>query len=212
MSFMLWIDGVGGYWVCLADSVVLGQPGPAGGADVPILGDLARRHARVRRDAEGYSIEPLRDVRLDARPLTGPAALTDGARIDLGAKVRLVFRRPHGLSASARLEFASAHRTHPPADGVLLMADALVLGPNRHSHVVCRAWPREVVLYRAGERLFCRSSGPIEIDGAECRDRGPVTRHSRISGEGFSFSLEAMDLTRSSPAFGPPGSSEDATC
>jgi hypothetical protein len=188
---MLWIDGVGGYWVCTADQVVIGQPG-SGGADVPILGDLARRHARLRRDAEGYSIEPVRDVRLDGRPLLGPALLSEGARIELGAMVQLVFRRPHGLSASARLEFASVHRTQPRADGVLLMADTLVLGPTRHCHVVCRTWPGEVMLYRAGERLFCRSCCTLEIDGANCRDRGPVTLHSRIAGEGFSFSLEAI--------------------
>ncbi len=48
------------------------------------------------------------------------------------------------------------------------------------------------MLYRADERLFCRSSCPLEIDGIRCRDRGPVTFHSRIAGEGFAFSLEAI--------------------
>lgn len=195
MSFMLWIDGVGGYWVSTAERVVIGQPSGAGGVDVPILGDLARQHARIRRDAEGYTIEPVREVRLDARPLSGPAALADGARIDLGSKVQLVFRRPHGLSATAGLEFASGHRTYPSADGVLLMADTLILGPSRQSHVVCRDWPSEVVLYRAHERMFCHSAGPLEIDGTECHDRGPVTLSSRVSGEGFSFSLEAISGT-----------------
>lgn len=191
MSFMLWVDGVGGYWVTTADSVTLGQPGP-GGADVPILGDLARQHARIRRDAEGYAIEALRDVRLDARPLTGAAPLADGMRIELGSRVRLLFRRPHGLSATARLEFASAHRTHPRSDGVLLMSDSLVLGPGRQCHVVCRHWPQEVLLYRTDEQMYCRTTGPLEIDGTVCRDRGPVGCRSRVSGEGFSFSLEPL--------------------
>jgi hypothetical protein len=189
--FMIWIDGVGGYWVTMADSVMFGQPGPDG-ADVPIMGDLARKHARIRRDAEGYSVEPVRDVRLDGRALSGAAPLSDGTRIELGSRVRLLFRRPHGLSASARLEFASAHRTHPPADGVLLMADSLVLGPGRQCHVVCRHWPREVLLYRTDEQLFCRAAGSLEIDGTACRDRGPVSVRSRVSGEGFSFCLEPL--------------------
>ena len=188
---MLWLDGVGGYWVCLADTVVLGQPGGSSPADVPILGDLSARHAQIRRDAEGYWIEPVRDVRLDGRLLTRPAALADGCRIELG-KVFLVFRRPHGLSATARLELASPHRTYPPSDGVLLMASTCVLGPNGQSHVVCRNWPREVVLHRSEEKLFCRTAGPIQIDGVACRDRGPITVRSRVSGEGFSFSLEAI--------------------
>ena len=33
---------------------------PEGSPDVPILADLSRRHAVVRRDAEGYVIEPVR--------------------------------------------------------------------------------------------------------------------------------------------------------
>lgn len=189
---MLWLDGVGGYWVCLADAVVLGQPGGSREGHLPILGDLSARHARLRRDGEGYSIEPVRDVRLDGRLLSGPASLVDGCRVDLGRRVSLVFRQPHGLSATARLEFASSHRTHPPSDGVLLMANTCVLGPNGQSHVVCRNWPREVVLYRAEERLFCRVPGAFLVDGAECRDQAALAPRSRVSGEGFSFSVEPI--------------------
>lgn len=46
--FLLWVDGVGGYLVCLADEVVIGQAIPHGGADVPIQGDLSRLHATIR--------------------------------------------------------------------------------------------------------------------------------------------------------------------
>ncbi|MHC4176980.1 MAG: FHA domain-containing protein, partial [Planctomycetota bacterium] len=52
--FMLWVDAVGGFWVCLADEITLGQPVRAGLADVPILADISSRHARIRRDGEGY--------------------------------------------------------------------------------------------------------------------------------------------------------------
>ena len=74
------------------------------------------------------------------------------------------------------------------------MADSCILGPKLHCHVVCRNWTREVVLYRDGQELYCRTSGPWEIDGAACEGRGPITRNSRIQGDGFSFSLEAITL------------------
>ena len=190
--FLLWIDAVGGYWVCLADEVTLGQPSAGGGVDVPILGDLSSRQARIRRDAEGYLIEALREVRVSGSVVQGAAPLGDGCLVELGRHVRLVFRLPHALSATARLDFASPHRTQPSSDAILLMADSCVLGPGAHSHVVCRDWPQEIVLYRRGRELFCRTAGPIEIDGRAARDRGPLTWHSRVSGEGFSFSLEAI--------------------
>jgi hypothetical protein len=191
--FMLWIDSVGGFCVCLGDAVTLGQPDRQGAADVAILGDLSSLHARVRRDEEGYLIEALREVRVDDRTVEGIGWLREGSRIQLGGSVRLLFRRPHPLSATARLDFVSRHRTQPSADAVLLMADTCVLGPKRHAHVVCRDWPRDVILYRRGEQLFCRAAGTFEIDGKTCNGSGPITRNSHVEGSGFSFNLEAIE-------------------
>jgi hypothetical protein len=192
-KFMLWVDAVGGYWVCLADSVIVGQPVSCGGADVPILADISSRHARVRRDGEGYLIEAMRPVRLNGKPVHDVGLLADWMKIELGEGVRLAFRRPHALSATARLDFLSNHRTQPSADAVLLMAESCILGPGRHCHVICRDWPREVILFRQDNKLYCRAAGGLEIDGIAYKDRGPVARNSHIAGEGFSMSLEPLE-------------------
>jgi hypothetical protein len=190
--FMLWIDAVGGYWVCLGDEITLGQPDGRPAADVPILGDLSSRHARIRRDGEGYVIEALHEVSVDDRPVRGFGWLRDGSQIQLGKSVRLLFRRPHTISGTVRLEFMSRHRTQPSADAVLWMADACILGPKRHSHVVCRNWPREVILYRDGEELYCRTHGALQIDGVTCECNGRITKNSRIEGDELSFNLEGI--------------------
>ncbi len=65
--FLMWVDAVGGFWVCLGDQITLGQPAVEGRADVPILGDLSKRHARIRRDGEGYLIEAFRPVYVDGQ-------------------------------------------------------------------------------------------------------------------------------------------------
>lgn len=191
--FLLWIDSVGGYLVCLGDVVTLGQPGCGPDVDVPILGDVSRRHARIRRDGEGYLIEAMREVRVDGRRVETVSSLVDGNTIDLGQGVRMVFRRPNALSATARLDFASRHHTEPRTDAVLLMADACVLGPKRHSHVVCPDWPRELILYRHQGRLYCRTAGGMEIDGVRYVDRGgPLAPNCQIVCERFSLGLEAF--------------------
>jgi hypothetical protein len=190
--FMLWVDAVGGFWVCLADEVTLGQPVRVGGVDIPILADISSRHARIRRDGEGYLIEAIREVRLNGREVDKLASLSDGGRIALGERVRLVFRRPHALSGTARLDFASHHRTQPSADAVLLMADSCILGPHPHSHVVCPDWPHEVVLYRHDDDLYCRTNGYWTVDGNRCQGRGRLTHNSRVEGEGFSLKLEEI--------------------
>jgi pSer/pThr/pTyr-binding forkhead associated (FHA) protein len=190
--FMLWVDAVGGFWVCMGDEVSLGQPVRRSAIDVPILADVSSHHAVIRRDGEGYLIEAIRSVEVDDRPIRQAAPLADGNQIKLGGSVRMDFRRPHPLSATARLDIVSGHRTQPSSDAVLLMADSCILGPNPNCHVVCRDWPVEVVLYRQRDELYCRAPGTFEVDGLSREGHCRITRHSRITGDGFSITLEEV--------------------
>jgi len=190
--FMLWIDEVGGFLVCLADKIILGQFTPSGGVDVPIMADLSRKHATIVREGENYLIVPERDVRLGGRPITKAAALADGSSIGLDSSVQMRFRQPHPLSATARLEPVSHHRTQPSADAVLLMAESCVLGPGGSHHVVCRNWSRELVIYRDGAGLACRTTGKVTIDDREYTGGGPLSLNSHVAAEDLSFSLERI--------------------
>lgn len=189
--FMLWVDGVGGYLVCLQDSVCLGLATPGNVVEIPIMGDLSRQHARLRRE-DGYVIEPLQSVRVNGRLIHGSTNLSDGDEIELGESVRLRFRQPHALSATARLEFLSRHRTEPSASGILLMAESCVLGPKWQDHVVCREWAHDVVLFRRNERLFCRALEPLEINGRRCEGQTPVAPGAHVEGSDFSFCLQQV--------------------
>ena len=190
--FVLWIDGVGGYLVCEGEEVILGQPVPGGRVDVPILGDVSRQHAKIHRNGEGYLVTPLRPTRIQGREINSVTSLADGSLLELGEGVQLRFRRPHALSGTARLEFVSRHRTQPSCDAVLLLADSCILGPAANSHVVCRQWSRQIVLYRQDGQLWCRTSGAFQIDGRSYEGQGPLARGSQVVGEDFSLSLEEI--------------------
>jgi tetratricopeptide (TPR) repeat protein len=206
--FLLWVDAVGGYLVCLADEIVIGQAHPGNQVDVPIQADIRRRHVSIRRQGEGYVVDPigLRDVgdgpaamrqarvRIDGKDIRTPALLNDGDELELGEGVKLRFRKPHALSASARLEILSSHRTSPFADAVLLMAESAVLGPKWQNHVICRDWQGDVVLYRQEENLFCRAMQSLEIDGQLQEGRGRLNVRSRVVGSDFSLSLEPVEV------------------
>src|SRR5262249_47545035 len=45
--FLLWVDGVGGYLVCLSNRVTFGQATAEGPVDVPLFADVSRLHAEV---------------------------------------------------------------------------------------------------------------------------------------------------------------------
>lgn len=204
--FLMWIDAVGGYLVCLGDEIVVGQACPGTTVDVPIQADIPRRHIKIRREGEGYVIEPLAvgvngrtvqsarqaEVKVAGKLITSNALLSDGDEIELGQSVRMRFRKPHVLSASARLEMLGRHRTQPFADAVLLMAESCVLGPKWQNHVVCREWKGDVVLYRQDSQLFCRALESVEIDGQLQDGRGKIRPNSRIVGSDFSLTLEPI--------------------
>jgi hypothetical protein len=189
---LLWVDAVGGFLVCLDDTIVIGQPSPGGPIALPILADLSRRHAVIRRDAGAYVLEPLQATHVDGREITGPHVLADNELIQLGDNVRLRFTKPHALSATARLTLESHHKTQPSADAVLLMADSCVLGPNRHCHIRCHDWERDVVLYRQNDRVFCRADEPLAVDGVAAAGESEIQPGVRVEGEAFSFAWETV--------------------
>jgi hypothetical protein len=191
--FLLWIDGVGGFLVCERTDVVLGQAVGDAATDVPIVGDVSRQHARIRRDGESYVIEPLRGaVRLDERPVGESALLGDECSLVLGGGVKLRFRRTHPLSATARLDFLSDHNLVPAVDGVLLLADSCVLGPAANAHVRCPDWKSSVVLFRREGRLHCQTTGTVDVDGRRRAGGGALSANSRVSGADFALALEPL--------------------
>lgn len=206
---MLWIDAVGGYLVCLDSEVMIGQPvggalAAKGSPAIPILADISRRHAVVRRESGTYVLEPLGEVTIDGREVTGPTVLADGNRIQLGPSVRLRFRQPHALSATAVLQIESGHKTAPSADAILLMAESCILGPKTHSHVVCADWQDDFIIFRKNHRaagrdadlsdvtLHCRTNKAIKI--ADRFEPSPVEISSgdRIEGEDFALTIEQV--------------------
>jgi hypothetical protein len=196
-QFLLWVDGVGGYLVCREDEIVIGQASPESAQgpnrlDVAIRGDLSRKHAIIHRRGDAYTIEPFATMLINGRRIHDCTLLSDGAEITLGENIRLRFRQPHPLSATARLEFLSRHRTQPFSDAVLLMAESCVLGPQERNHVVCRDWRHDLVLYEQGEGLYCRTGQQVQIDGRLCDGRAPVEWNSQIVGDNFSVTIEEV--------------------
>jgi|TARA_B110000881_G_C18498001_1_gene475299 hypothetical protein len=189
--FILWVDAVGGYLVCLRDVVTLGQAIAGSVVDIPLLADVSRNHAKIRRIGDQYILEPISTVRISGSEATTETPLHDGDQIQFGS-VELLFRKPHPLSATAKLEFTKGHRTHPRTDGILLMADSLIIGNRDHDHVVYPYDEHQIVLYRREQGIACRSDQPIDIDEKHEQTAGPVFLGSKIKSEYISLGVEAL--------------------
>jgi tetratricopeptide (TPR) repeat protein len=189
--FLLWVDGVGGYLVCLGGRITLGQAGPDARADVPFIADVSRLHAVLTRDPEGYLLEGLRELQVNGRT-TSKALLRDGDRVTLGSSCQFVFRLPASGSTTARLDLVSGHRLPLGVDSVVLMSDALVLGSGPQAHLEVPDLKKPVILFRHKDGLGVRCAGTLQIDGQKSPERALLSPRSFVTCDDASFALEPV--------------------
>jgi tetratricopeptide (TPR) repeat protein len=190
--FMLWIDGVGGYLVCLGARLTFGQAIVDGHVDVPLVADVSRLHASLMRDTEGYVLEAVRPIQVNGRDATR-ALLQSGDRVTLGASCQFQFQQPVPISASARLDLVSGHRLPLSVDAVLLMADTLILGEGPQVHVSVPDLQQPLVLFRQKDTLGIRHAGKLNINGHKSGERLLLNDlHATVNGENISFALEPV--------------------
>lgn len=192
--FLLWIDGVGGFLLCLDAKVTIGQAAPEAGVDVPIFADISRLHATLIRDSEGYVLRAMRPLTVNNQDVE-QRSLKAGDRITLSSACQLQFRQDVPISASARLDLMSGQRFGVAVDGVLLMAETLVLGSGPQVHITMPSLRQPVILYQNKEGLGIRCPGSFQINGQSVKDRGILEAGSRVCSPDFSLTLEAVGRT-----------------
>jgi tetratricopeptide (TPR) repeat protein len=190
--FLLWIDGVGGYLVCLGGRLTFGQATPDARVDVPLVADVSRLHATLSRDLEGYLLEAVRPIQVNGQT-TSRALLRPGDRVTLGASCQFQIHQPVPISASARLDLVSGHRVPLGVDAVLLMADTLVLANDPQAHVTVPDLKKPVILFRHKDGLGIRHSGHLAINGRKSSERGLLGSRATVIADEASFAIEPVN-------------------
>ena len=188
---LLWIDGVGGFLLCLSPRVTIGHASARPTPDVPLLADVSRLHVALQRDSEGYALEALRPTCINGHEMER-ASLRSGDRITLGPSCQLLFVQPLPLSASARLDVVSGHHLAYPVTSALLMADTLVLSGGTRGHVNVPGLGQPIIVFRQQETLALRYDGAIEIDGKIQRGRAPLDTDKTAAIGDVSITLERV--------------------
>lgn len=189
--YVLWIDGVGAWQMCVGRRFLIGGPTLEGqAADICLMANLSRRHATLERNGEDWFIHPHQSTVLSGRTLSAAAAMKSGDSICLAEKVRLGFRIPSVLSGTAVIDFESHHRPVHTVNGIILMTDTVILGPRRDHHICCSDWPEMLVIYRHDGVLKCRSKASFQVNGMRIRDAAVLSDGAVVSGDDFRFRIE----------------------
>lgn len=199
--FLLWVDGVAGFLVCTGPRVTFGQAVLEGGpVDVPLFADVSRIHAELSRDGEGFLIEAGKAA-ATAGPRTllvngkdvSRSVLNPGDRITLGATCQFQFHRPVAVSGTARLELTSGHRLVHAVEGVLLMANEVILGPADGAHVRVPGVTERVLLYRSKDGLCVRvPGGKVLVNDCPHAERAPLPLPATVEADGVTFAVEPV--------------------
>ena len=192
-KYLLWVDGVGVYLLCLGQRVSFGGPAfDENAADVSLLADLSRRHATIVRCGEGYLLEAHANVHVAGRAVSQQVHLNDGYEIRLGDDVEMKFQLPTALSTSARIEFQSDHRPTLSVDGLVLMDDTCLLGASPENHVVCPECPGSVLLIRKGTELWCKSRMEVFVGRERVTQERRIESGDIVTGPELRFRLEEV--------------------
>jgi hypothetical protein len=186
--WLLWMDGVGGFLVCPKDRITLGQAGAEPPPDVPLLADISRRHAVLRRDGEGYVVEAEKRIRVNGKE-TERAALRSGDRLTLGDSCQILFEIPLAGSTSAKLAIVSGHRLACPVQEVLLLSESLLFGPNQ-AHVRVSSLREPVLIFKGRNGLSVRHAGRMTLHGKPIADRADLPFDSPLLLDELGMALE----------------------
>lgn len=186
---ILWVDGVGGYLLLLEPRATLGQAGPSSRCDIPLMADISRAHATIERETEGYIVEAHQPAMVNDKRVT-QSPLQNGDRLTLGESCQLRFVQNVPLSNSARLEIVSGHRFGLPIDGVLMMAEAIVLGGGQ-VHLKLPISDR-LVLFRVQDGLVLRGSQSFTVNGESVGQDFVLRPGDVVRGEDFGLALELV--------------------
>lgn len=190
--FMIWVDGVGGFMVCADTLNTIGQSIQQNDVAIPICGDLQQLHAKIQSLESGHLLHPIGPISIEQQSIVEPQLLISDRTFELGDSVSLRYCKPHPWSSTAVISFESRNRTYPWSDAVLIAGDTIILGSNPQSHIRCAWWEHEIILIRRDCEWFCRSYADFTIDGESIELEGVLSAGSRVAGQDFSFSIEAL--------------------
>lgn len=192
-NYMLWIDGVGAWQLCVGRSFVIGAPAiHEKRADVSLMANISRHHATIHHRNVDWVVEAHHQTELSGKTVAATSLMKSGDQIVLAERVKLGFRIPSILSSSAVIDFESHHRPSHSVDGIILMTDHCLLGPRHDHHVCCHSWPELVVLFQQDGQLRCRSKASLSVDGDRIGESAELRSGSVVAGEDIRFRIEQM--------------------
>lgn len=141
----LWIDGCGGFLLLTGDHWSVGGLSHTDLADVCVRADWPRNAGTIERRGGDYFWQGSRSK--EQREL-----ISAGRPLPIAGTATITMSKPSQLTNSATLQLKPPHRFHEHVDGVVLVDETLLIGPQTDCHVHCHQASDRAVLNRRDGR------------------------------------------------------------
>ena len=163
--FLIHLDGTGSVLVVRDSAISIGTPSRSQTVDVPLQGH-GMPHMSVERLDEDYFLTASQPIQIN-KTNTSKKLLNSGDQVRLGRRGSMQFSLPNSASTSAALDFAGIRLANGNARRVILMEDAIVIGPQPSAHIQSLSLERAMVIHwRDGELKLRPMSRSMDTTGA----------------------------------------------
>jgi len=197
-KLLLLVDGGGSYLIVRSPQASVGRAATSTPADVPLLSDIAERHANVARVDDGYFIFSAKDIEVN-RKMTKHELLRDGDRIVLGKKAKFTFRLPSRRSTTAMLDLSDTTKMPNDVRRVVLLDHHATIGSGSKAHITCRHAGPTLVLFERDGGLWVRAKSDGHVD----TEAKPLQVGESVEIAGLTMVLERWRMGTPGPSLGP---------
>ncbi|MBC8105993.1 MAG: hypothetical protein H7Z14_05340 [Anaerolineae bacterium] len=179
-KFIVPVDGAGSCLVFRQSTVTIGPISSDRIPDIGLIAEAGAPVATIERADEDYFLRGS-VLAVNDKPAANKL-LVSGDRISLTPRCRVSFIVPSAASTTAVLDLIGARFPRADVRRVVLLDRELVIGPGMSSHMRCDTTPEPIVLHVRDNRLFCRSTAEVEVNGQPMdREKGiPVGANVRV--------------------------------
>ena len=164
-ALLLLVDGGGSFLLLKQNRVGIGRAAADNPAEIPLIGDVAERHAFIERVDEDYFLFSSKEVEVGGRSVQSHL-LKDQDRVVLGKKAKFMFRVPSRKCASAVLDLSDTTKMPNDVRRVVLFRQLATMGEGPHAHVRCRHAGPPLLLFERNGELWVRQQNDGRVDTA----------------------------------------------
>ena len=146
----LWVDGCGGYLLVTGVQWSVGGLSQVSNVDIRVLADWPRLAGQIYRKGADYFWQG--QSAADQKIL-----LTDGDHIPVQGSASMTLGKPSQLSDTAVLSLAGPHRFDQHVDGIVLVRETILVGPDPDCHLRCRDASDRAVLQLKDRQWYAKA-------------------------------------------------------